>query len=353
MAAFHLSRALPILVGAAFSLVTPQQLLAQCCLGAQDSEHLADNGRYRVRAVSQTGTGPTAHGPYRFEFTLEARDRDEAWRTIASFERQWETNAHFSMSVCASPTGNGFLLSTSMDDRVVLLGKHGRVLQDALFDAHEVEASLWVYADCAPDVRFAQEGKESLRAQIFVPFAELHHERAWSKEDRDYTVAPSRQRFVLDDITRRHRLAMLTWSEKQGAVDAPRAEAAIAQVRSDDLAAIAAGRDALIALGMSARAPLADAIARAATEQDAAFRARLAAIATRMEQLACGHDTPHRNLDLLAATLAHPDAEMRLAAAGQLRRLLPKGATITAEWLQKHGSDLTWDDAAGAFLKTR
>ena len=52
---------------------------AQCCLGAQNGESVSDNGRYRVRATSQTGTGPTSHGPYRFTFTFDEKNEAGAW----------------------------------------------------------------------------------------------------------------------------------------------------------------------------------------------------------------------------------------------------------------------------------
>lgn len=344
--------ALRLLAASALALLAQGRALAQCCLGAQDCEHIADNGRYRVRATSQTGTGPQAHGPYRFAFAYEEKGQDGAWRTIGAFERRWDTDAHFSMAVCASPTGNGFLLSTSMDDRVVLLGKDGRTLQDALCGRANAEGSLWTHDEREPELQVSVEG-ESLRGRVFVPFAELHDERSWSEEDRAYTRVPARNRFAPGDEASRFRIAMLAWSERQGAVEAPRVEAAIAQLRSDDPAIVKSGRDALLALGASARAPVAAAVANATGDSDATFRARLVAVAHRLDDLACGHEAPHKNLDLLVATLAHPDAEMRAAASGRLRRILPTGTEPSPAWLRERSGELRWDEAAGAFVRIR
>ena len=325
---------------------------AQCCLGAQDCEHLAENGLYRVRATSQTGTGPRSHGPYRFAFVYEALDADGAWRALGSFERRWETDAHFSMTVCASPTGNGFLLSSAMDRTVQLISPDGHTLRDVRRNRPHIEAALWNPDDRAPWVQ-ASSKDESRRASLFVPFAELLDERCWSRDERDYVAKPDSLFFAEPEEEHRFRLAMLTWSEKQGAVDAPRAVAAIAKLRSDDDATVATGRAALLELGPSARGPVATAIANATEERDAGIRARLIAVSQRLDELACGHAAPHKNLDLLAAVLAHPHEELRNAAAGQLRRILPKGAEPTAAWLKKHAAELRWDEAEGVFVKTR
>jgi hypothetical protein len=343
---------LRFLAASAIALLAQGSALAQCCLGAQDCDHTSASGRYRVRATSQTGTGPQAHGPYHFAFSYEERDADGSWRKLGAFERSWDTKAHFSMTVCASPTGNGFLLSTSMDGRVLLLGTDGRTLQDAIGGRADAKASLWTHDDREPELHVSVDD-ESLRGRVFVPFAEVHDERAWSDEDRAYTRVPAHNRFAPGDEVRRFRIAMLAWSEKQGAVEAPRVKAAIAQLRSDDPAIVKSGRDALLELGLSARAPVATAAANATGKSDATFLARLVAVAHRLAELACGHDAPHKNLDLLVATLGHPDSELRAAAAGRLRRILPEGTEPSPAWLEERSGELRWDEEAGAFVKIR
>ena len=325
---------------------------AQCCLGAQDCEHIAENGRYRVRATSQTGTGPRSHGPYRFAFVYEALDADGSWRALGSFERRWETDAHFSMTVCASPTGNGFLLSTSMDDTVVLLSRDGRTLRDLRGDKERAEVALWTPTDREPYL-VAQVDGQDLRARVFVPFSEAIHERFWSQTDRDYTATPKQRVFAIRHDERRFWVAMLTWSGAQALADEPRVQAAIAQAGSTDAAERERGSETLVHLGISARVPLANAILAARGEEGPPLRARLVAVRDRIDQLACGHDAPHRNLDLLSALLSHPDEELRLTAAGQLRRILPNEAEPTAAWLREHASSLRWDDAKGSFVKLR
>ncbi len=325
---------------------------AQCCLGAQDGEHTSANGLYRVRATSQTGTGPQAHGPYRFAFAYEERDVDGTWRELGSFERSWDTDAHFSMTVCASPTGNGFLLSTSMDDTVVLLSRDGRTLRDLRGDKERADIALWTPEHRSPYLVAQVDGLD-LRAQLFVPFAEAIHERCWSQTDRDYTATPEQRVFAIGDEQRRFWLAMLCWSEAQARDQEPRARAAISQASSANAEERERGRAALVQLGMSARMPLANAILAAQGDNDDELRARLVPVRDRIDQLACGHDAPHRNLDLLAALLTHPDEELRTVAAGQLRRILPDGSSPTADWIQRRRESLRWDAASDRFLEKR
>ena len=337
---------------AALAIATTSAASAQCCLGAQDSSHTSANGRYRVRATSQTGTGPQAHGPYRFAFAYEERDGDGSWRGLGSFERSWDTDAHFSMTVCASPTGNGFLLSTSMDDTVVLLSRDGRTLRDLRGDKERADIALWTPETRNPYL-VAQVDDQDLRAQLFVPFAEATHERCWSQTDRDYTATPKQRVFAIGDDQRRFWIAMLTWSDAQARDEEPRARTAIAQASSANAEERERGRAALVALGMSARVPLANAILAARGEEGPQLRARLVAVRDRIDQLACGHDAPHRNLDLLSALLSHPDEELRLTAAGQLRRILPKDAEPNAEWLKAHAASLQWDATTETYVKKR
>jgi hypothetical protein len=325
---------------------------AQCCLGAQNGESVSDNGRYRVRATSQTGTGPTSHGPYRFTFTFDEKNEAGAWIQRGAFERTWETDAHFSMTLRALSTGNGFLLSMSMDNTVQLIAHDGSVLHDLRAQRNGVEASLWPPGDRKAHVHASGNGA-SWECAIFEPFCEITSEHKWSQEDRAYTVPTSAPLFAETERARRFRLAMLTWSEKQGIAERPRAIDAIEQLRVGDAKAQEAATDELVGLGLSAVAPLDEAIARCRDTKDNAACDRIVAVRQRIASLARGLDAPWRNLELLKQLLAHPEGEVRTVAAGQLRRILPKGAEPTEVWLRQHSSELRWDSAHGAFLNKR
>jgi hypothetical protein len=108
-----------------------------------------------------------------------------------------------------------------------------------------------------------------------------------------------------------------------------------------------------VGLGLSAIAPLDEAIARCRDTQDNAACDRIVAVRQRIASLARGFEAPWRNLELLTQLLAHPEGEVRTVAAGQLRRILPKGAEPTEVWLRQHSSELRWDSAHGAFLDKR
>ena len=163
---------------------------AQCCLGAQNGESVSDNGRYRVRATSQTGTGPTSHGPYRFTFTFDEKNEAGAWIQRGAFERKWDTRVHFSMTLRALSTGNGFLLSTWMDSTVQLIAHDGRVLHDLRPQWNGIEADYWPPGDQEALVRASGNGA-SWECAIFEPFCEITSEHTWSQEDRAFTVPTS------------------------------------------------------------------------------------------------------------------------------------------------------------------
>ena len=325
---------------------------AQCCLGAQNGESVSDNGSYRVRATSQTGTGPTSHGPYRFAFTFDEKAEDGAWIERGAFLRSWDTDAHFAMTVRALSTGNGFLLSTSMDNSVQLVAPDGRVLHDLRAQRVGVEALLWPPGDREAHVHASGNGA-SWECAIFEPFCEVLSEHQWSKEDRAYNVPTTAPLFAEPERARRFRLAMLTWSEKQGIAERPRAVAAIEQLRVGDANAHEAATDELVGLGLSSIAPLDEAIARCRDTKDDTACARLHAARQRIASLARGFDAPWRNLELLTQLLAHPEAELRTVAAGQLRRILPDGSSPTADWIRQHRDSLRWDAASERFLKKR
>lgn len=324
---------------------------AQCCLGAQDGEDVADNGRYRVRATSQTGTGPRSHGPYRFAFVFEELDADGAWRAIGSFERNWNTKKHFWMGLCASPTGNGFLLSTSMDRTILLIAPDGRTLRDVRRGKLVDEVTLWRNQERAPHVS-VRRGKEGREASLFVPFAEIHDERCWSKDERACVVKAEVPFFTEPESARPFRIAMLDWSEARGRAERPRAEAALVQLGAVDPREQERGEEALLALGLSALAPLNEAITRSAADATA-LRERLVAVRDRIDQLARGHHAPHRNLDLLVLLLEHPDVELRRAAEERLRQILPEGSRPTADWVREHRDALRWDATTERFLRER
>jgi hypothetical protein len=147
-------------------------LAAQCCLGAQDSDVESHNGRFRIRARSLTGTGPSVHGPYKFNFSYQARDDSGQWQPLGNFERSWDTRDHFSMTVVASSSGNGFALSTSLAPELLFFAPDGRVLGTYVPLPHSTGFHLWPHEPELPYVRSAPDGVHH-RWLLFPALAQL------------------------------------------------------------------------------------------------------------------------------------------------------------------------------------
>lgn len=307
-------------------------LAGQCCLGAQNQSVLSSNGRYRVEATSLKGTGPDNHGPYHFRFTT--------WRVggkavagkpavpdveLGTFEREWDSRAHFHMQIVVSPTGNGFLFGCPMQESVQFLGRDGRVLRDIAcatkqhidhYDHKRKKTTAQKHS-----VRLFAEGRQT---EVWVPLGQVVgpelQASPWQR-GVPVTYAPigkdAKPRWrSFGDEEKRWLLRMFTWSPKRGEHERAAVERALA--RLDEAPSHRVARDALVDLGLSAVPILR---ARLVDEIDADRRTALAAVIARIDTRLCGHEAPWRNRELLEVVSEHPDGDLRSCARGRLRAL--------------------------------
>ncbi len=320
---------------------------AQCCLGAQNQQHTAAGGRFRVTATSQLGTGPGAHGPYRFRFVQERLLGTGDWETVGAFERAWSSKAHFHMTVLASPSGNGLLLKCSMEPDVLLLSPAG----DELARLHEPAGSsgqaLWPEE---PDGVWLEASvrDERRRAALFVPLALIEREQRRGGDPRTPRWEPvddsSRWWPQRDDRWIGLRRAV-RWRPELGAATAAKGMAAVATLGSDDVAAWPQARMALRELGWSAKAPLEAALAAPGH----AAAGRLRTVHAEILAAACGHEDPWRNLDLLVALAHGPSEDLAADALAQWRSVAPPDAPCRLQWLCENAARLRWEAAAGRY----
>ncbi len=324
---------------------------AQCCLGAQDQQHTAVGGRFRATATSLTGTGIGAHGPYRFRFDVEHKTRSGAWAAVGSFERSWDSRAHFHMTIVASQSGNGLLLDCSMEPDVVLLSCTGeelarlpelpgrRALNLRLTEQGEVWLSSIVDA-------------QSRRARLFAPLAIVEREerRIGDPREQRWETADDGERWWprRGDGWIGLRRA-IRWRPELGDSQAPRAAAAIAALTQEDPAAWPQAHALLVELGWSAKA----ALAAAARAQKGPAAGRLRAAHDEIAACAFGHNEPWRNLDLLVALANGPDDDLAADALAQWRNVAPPGAPCKLEWLAEHAAALAWDERTGRHVRNQ
>lgn len=321
-------------------------LAAQCCRGAQDEEALSENGVYRVLASSLTGTGHRVHGPYHYEFAFQVLGDNGEWRTVSTFERRWDNKRHFAMSMLVSPTGNGFLLQTSLEPALVLYGREGRRLREVRgrpgmrVGLEGRETGLYRTVRALED----RDGKrwQTRKASLFVPMgsavgAELRREPggAWQE-------APAEDRVFPPDVEAESWLRrMLHWEERIGERQAAEAEAALRPWISGEEDVL----EKLTDLGLSARPVLEAALAETRGAELDRVREALAALELR----SAGHPAPHRNLELLCALLEHPDEQLAATARSRLLRILPEGVSPDLGWVREHRGRLRWDGESGSY----
>lgn len=323
------------LIWFALTAIVLSHLPGQCCLGAQNDSVLSSNGRYRVEARSLKGTGPSNHGPYHFRFTMyrvaeEARDGKPASKDIelGTFERQWDSRAHFQMQIVVSPTGNGFLFGCSMQEQVQFLGRKGRVLRDLVCSSRQYIDSYDHKRDKTKaqkhSVRLFAAGKLERQTEVWVPLGQVvgpeTREKPWQRGSPvvyapiGADVQPLWQSF--GEQEKRWLLRMLTWSPKRGAHDRAAVERLWGKLKAEP--SHRAARDALVELGLSAlpilRAQLAD-------EKGADQRLAMTSVIDRIDARLCGHDDPWRNRELLEVVAEHPDSDLGNCARGRLRAL--------------------------------
>lgn len=317
---------------------------AQCCLGAQDCHEQSVGGEFHVDARSTLGTGPHVHGPYTFEFVTWRTTTDGRREELGRFERTWDTRAHFSMRVFVSPTGNGFLLDTSLAQDLLFLAPDGSELRRVRGAA---KGSVWPDATIVDPLRLrvfaAWDGHGGHRSQLWLPLAmmvgseEIQGGRGRG-EASTWRVHDGAPCWPVDRGERDRLRLALHWSPAQGEREAAAAGAALDAWLATSSAAT---EDAVVAFGLSAMAVL-----RARIAAEPASAPRLQPLLARIRSDLCGHDEPWRDLALLAAMLGHPDAELAADARSQLQRVLPAGVPTTAEWVGAHRRELVWDHTA-------
>ncbi len=318
-----------VLIGMACSVVPA---VAQCCFGAENSVTHSRDGRFRVEATSLTGTGHRNHGPYEFRFrTLRIAPNGET-EEIGVFERAWDTDNHFNMAVCVSPTGNGFALSSSLEAPILFFAPNGTVLAKI----EENKASIKCPCKDNTPIMLTVSGKTQFGPRLTKLWLPLFHitgpETEWGlgeqptiKDNVEFkTVRPEEVRWLVK---------MFKWRPDLGGREADRVQELIEQ--SDE-----AG---LIDLGLSSL-PLVE--AKLATEEQAFLRRVQQEIVRRL----CGHQDAWRNLDLLITLREHPNNSLRECALDQLRVLLPDGDP-TADWVQQNRGHLKWDAKLNAYRR--
>ena len=318
----------------AFTLGLQRPASTQCCCGAQDCAATSADGRFQVAARSTLGTGGMVHGPYAFEFTTWRLEPDGSKHELGRFERTWDTTAHFHMSLHVPSTGNGFLLSSSLEDDLVFHAPDGLVLRRlAKGDGGGVwsdpaTGSAGLLRAIVGGDRGLQQGLLWLPLAMMVGAAPGATDERWSDEPG---VAP----WTIEAQLRFRRA--LHWHPERGERERAAAEAAVRAW----LAPGGSSREleALRELGLSAMP-----ILQAWPAPDDATRSRLRRAIDCLRRDLAGFEAPWCDLELLVAMLAHPDAEWVAAGRRQLARVLPAGAECSAAWVAAHRDRLRLDD---------
>ena len=299
----------------------------QCCGGAQNSVTHSHNGRFRVEAMSLTGTGHHNHGPYKFRFRTLRIDPNGETEEIGVFERAWDTDKHFSMTVCVSPTGNGFALGSNLEDPILFFSPNGTIL--AKIDNYLSQTIHCRRKGDSPLVHpvsgRTQYGQRTTK--LWLPLFHITGpETQWISTQRPYVVVKKHigiKTVQSEEVS--WLLRMLKWRPDVGGREASRVQELIAK----------SGEAGLIDLGLSAL-PLVE--AKLSAEEQPSLRRVQQEIVRRL----CGHQDAWRNLDLLVALREYPNSDLRECAEERLRALLPDGEP-TADWVQQNRQHLKWD----------
>lgn len=344
---------------------------AQCCLGAQDVTSEDVTGSFRVVAKSLEGTGHGIHGPYRYEFRFERHVGDGEWQGLGSFRREFLNREHFAMELHVSPTGNGFLLETSIDPRIVFYGVDGAEL--VIHDAPPALAvgprgGLRVDGGGKLDLigRFVLREDvsgarwDTSRADVFLPLAAVvgPQQRREPPSWRWRTVEAHDARFATDAEQAEWLARMLHWSPGQGEREAETVEFQLRRVVEEVGEARQDAVTQLIDLGLSARAALRDLDTTLAAMEvgdvSSGAREALESLRALIERRVGGHEHPWRHLRLLAALRQHPDQGLAASSAARLARILPTDAPRERDeqraWIHAHGAELRWDGERNRYL---
>lgn len=319
-----------LLMWLSFSVVPAQ---GQCCGGAQNSVTDSHDGRFRVEAISLTGTGHGSHGPYKFRFRTLRMNPEGKAEEIGCFERAWDTDNHFSMTVCVSPTGNGFALGSNFEEPILFFAPDGAIL--AKVDNYlSPSINCWKKGDSPlmyPLTARTQYGRRETR--LWLPLFHITGpETQWISDQRPKVLV--KKHFGFKTVPSEEvswLLRMLSWRPEVGKAEASRVQDLIA--KSDE-----AG---LVELGLSS---LAMVEAKLSAEEQPSLRRVQSEIVRRL----CGHRDAWRNLDLLMALRSYPNSDLRECAEEQLRALLPHPEP-TADWIQQNRKNLKWDAKANTY----
>lgn len=314
-------------VVAAALVAVPRPAEAQCCLGAQDVAAESAGSRYRVEATSLTGTGFYQHGPYHYRFRWLTRTPDGSFVEQHAFEVRYDTDAHFSMRIYVSPIGNGFLLATSIADRIVFYAPAGEPVLSYARESLRIQG---------PE-RGAREGF----------YLRLLSSEARTAEGGVLIYDPAGYLMLslgspVDERLDRQIVALLAGPDR---ADLGRR---VERLDADDPATREEATRTLTLAGMLVRSDI-EARAQDRSSPEAASRARriLEALGPWRTVDAASLD---RDLVFLSGLLAHPAEAVVAAARARLAAILPPAFDGSRAWVDAHASALRWDEGAGRYV---
>lgn len=282
-----------------------------CCFGAQSESAVSKNKRFRVEAIPLE---PHSHGPYRYRYTWFERGLEGSYRDSSSFEVRYDSTNHFQMSLFVSPTGNGFLVWTTISrPSMIFYSRSG----ERLYSVEAVDPTVSLYPEST-----ASEDGATLR--VF---------------ERGSGVIGRRERD--------RRLFLPMGDEAAGVAELLRPpEAAdpkpfFSSLDHDDPDVRERAVLAIEALGVPAIEALTLELGRTRSSEASA---RMEEILANIRQKTKDHAHPHRHLLLLSCALSHPDPAIASVARERLRALLPREATLEAAWIEAHLEALHWDE---------
>lgn len=314
-------------------------LQAQCCKGAYDVTGRSPDGRYRVEATSQNGTGLDVHGPYHFRFRFLERQPGGQYEELNTFEVKWNTTAHFGMELFVSPVGNGFAVELP-NDYLSFYTRAGRKIFESGPCPLEPTRDGASVILCRP-VPLRRDGTTHVEgSRLFLPLG-------------------ARVTDQLDDQV----MSLLHLDEKRVAAGARDVAEHVRELDSADPEVRQAARRGLLYHAFLSIRPLREALAKT---DDPVLRKRLAEVLweLRMWEDRAGEDAWH-DLPLLLALSSYPDELIRQRAAFRVVSMLSPSLRKPYEshgrldeallpealrWVRENQERLRWDSTTGEFV---
>jgi hypothetical protein len=285
--------------------------LVQCCGGAESVSAVSKNGRFRVDALALV---PHSHGPYPYRYTWSERGPDGRYGESSSFQVTYDSTGHFNMRLFVSPTGNGFLVESSLSKPgLVFFAPSG----EKLYTVETVDRSVRLSSD-GP----LSEDGASLRLIEWKSGAPGQPGAVWR-----LFLPMGRETAGVKELLRPPKTADL--------------KPHLSGLEDDDPEVREKAAEAIRAMGPPVMEALTREIGRAGSVD---ARGRMEEILARIRLKTKDHPHPHRNLLLLASALSHPDEAIATVARERLRAILPRGATLEPAWVEKHLDRLSWDE---------